>query len=62
MPTEDIILTIAGQDASTLDRIARIKTDYAGQAVPVEIIRDGQPQTLQITIPAADPVQTARGK
>ena len=53
MIAEDIVLTIAEQDASTLDRIAQIKADYAGQTVPVEIIRDGQPQTLQITMPAA---------
>ncbi len=58
----DIVLKIAEQDASTLDRIAQIKADYAGQTVPVEIIRDGQPQILEITMPAAAPVQTARGK
>lgn len=56
----DIILTVAGQDFSTRDRMDRVKADYAGQTVPVEIIRDGQPQTLQITIPAAVPIQAKR--
>lgn len=49
----DLIQTVAGQDYSTRDRMDRVKADYAGQTVPVEIIRDGQPQTLQITMPTA---------
>ncbi len=55
----DIILTVAGQDVSTQDRLARIKTDYAGQTVPVEIYRYGETKTLQITVPAA-PKNSAR--
>ena len=56
----DIIMAVAGQDVSTTDRLVRVKADYAGQTVPVEIIRDGQPQTLQITMPAAAPAQAKR--
>lgn len=48
----DIILTVAGQDISTPDRMDKVKADYAGQTVPVEIVRDGQPKTLQIAMPA----------
>lgn len=58
----DIIQTLAGQDISTRDRMDRVKADYAGQTVPVEIIRDGQSKTLQITMPAAATVQAKRGK
>jgi hypothetical protein len=58
----DIILTIAGQDVSTADRLIRTKVDCAGQTVPVEIIRNGQPQILQITMPTAAPVQAKRRK
>lgn len=57
---EDIIISIAGQDVSTHDRMERIKAEYAGQSVPVEIIRGGQPQTLQITMPAALTAQAKR--
>lgn len=49
----DIILTIAGQDISTPERNRQVRTDFANQTVPVEIIREGKPQTLQITVPAA---------
>lgn len=52
----DIILTVAGQDISTPDRLERVKTEYAGQTVPVEIVRDGQPKTLQIAMPAGGAV------
>jgi membrane-associated protease RseP (regulator of RpoE activity) len=56
----DIILTFAGQDISTRERWDKTRADSAGQTVPVEIIRDGQPQTLQITMPAVAPVQAKR--
>jgi len=49
----DIILTIAGKDVSTSERIRQVRSDFASQTVPVEIIREGKPQTLQIAVPAA---------
>ena len=47
----DIILKVAGQDYSTPEKMSRVKADYAGQTVPVEIIRGGQSKTLQIKLP-----------
>lgn len=48
----DIILKVAGQDFSTPEKANRVKTDYAGQTVAVEIVRGGEPKTLQITLPS----------
>jgi len=47
----DIILAVAGQDISTPERLLKVKADYAGQSVPLSIIRAGQPQTLEIKLP-----------
>ncbi len=48
----DIILTVGGRDVSSPERSSQVKADFAGQTVPIELIRDGQPKTLQIAIPA----------
>lgn len=56
----DVILTLAGQDISTPDRLERVKTEYAGQTAPVEIYRDGQVRTLQIAVPAAPTAKAGR--
>lgn len=47
----DIILTVAGEDISTPERLLKVKTDYAGQSVLLSILRAGQPQTLRISMP-----------
>jgi hypothetical protein len=57
----DIILTIAGQYFSDKEKMAQVKTDYAGQAVPLELVRNGKRMTLQITVPKA-PVVTTNDK
>lgn len=49
----DIILTIAGEDFSNLEKTARVKIEYAGQTVPLELVRNGKRMTLQITVPKA---------
>lgn len=51
----DIILSIAGQDISTPERWMRLRSDYAEQTVPAEIVRDGKSITLQMTLPIAPP-------
>lgn len=53
----DIILSVAGQDISTRDRMNSVRVEYAGQTVPVEIFRDGQAKTLNIRMPAATMAQ-----
>jgi hypothetical protein len=49
----DVILTIAGQDYTNRDKINQVKTDYAGQTVPLELVRNGKRMTLPITVPKA---------
>jgi len=56
----DIILTLAGEDISTPERLLKVKADYAGQSVPLSIIRAGQPQTLQLRLPALAAGQTKK--
>jgi S1-C subfamily serine protease len=57
----DVILTIAGQDFTNREKMDQVKTDYAGQAVPLELVRNGKRMTLQITVPKA-PVVTLNQK
>jgi hypothetical protein len=59
--TGDIILTIAGQDFTNREKINQVKTDYAGQSVPLEFVRNGKRMTLPITVPNA-PVVTLSKK
>jgi S1-C subfamily serine protease len=54
----DVVLSIAGQDLQKMDQV---KTDYAGQTVPLELVRNGKRMTLQITVPNA-PVVTLNKK
>lgn len=49
----DIVLTLAGRDVSTRDRLERVKVEYASQTVDVEISRAGETRTLQLTLPVA---------
>lgn len=56
----DIILKVGGREVFSSELMSQIKRDFAGQTVPIEIMRDGQPRTLQITIPAVATVQATR--
>lgn len=47
----DIILSMAGRDVSSTEKMRQMKIDFAGQTVPVEIVRDGSTKVLQITVP-----------
>ena len=49
----DVILTIAGQDFSNKEKMAQLRTDSAGQTVPLELVRNGKRMTLPITVPKA---------
>jgi S1-C subfamily serine protease len=57
----DVILTIAGQDFTNREKINQVKIDYAGQTVPLELVRNGKLMTLPITVPKA-PVVTLSKK
>ncbi|WP_445784117.1 PDZ domain-containing protein [Sphingorhabdus sp.] len=59
--TGDVVLSIAGQDFSNKEKMDQVKTDYAGQTVPVELVRNGKRMTLPITVPNA-PVVTPSKK
>ena len=56
----DIVLTMAGEDISTPERLLKVETDHAGQLVPLSLIRAGQPQTLQLRLPALAVGQTKK--
>jgi len=49
----DVVLSIAGQDFSNKEKMDQVKTDYVGQTVPMELVRDGKRMTLPITVPKA---------
>lgn len=53
----DVIFNIAGQDFSNPEKVARVKVEYAGQTVPLELMRNGKRMTLQINVPIV-PVDT----
>ena len=57
----DAVLTIAGQDFSNKEKMNQVRTDYAGQDVPLELVRNGRRMTLPITVPKA-PVVTLNEK
>jgi membrane-associated protease RseP (regulator of RpoE activity) len=57
----DAVLTIAGQDFSNKEKMAQLRTDSAGQTVPLELVRNGKRMTLPITVPKA-PVVTLNEK
>ena len=57
----DVVLSIAGQDFSNKEKMDQVKTDYVGQTVPMELVRDGKRMTLPITVPKA-PVVTPNDK
>jgi len=56
----DIILTMAGKDVSSVEKMRQVKVDFAGQTIPVEIIRDGSAKTLQITTPTSTISNTSK--
>ena len=57
----DTVLTIAGKDFTNREKMDQVKTDYAGQTVPLELVRNGKRMTLQITVPIV-PVSTPNKK
>ena len=57
----DAVLTIAGQDFSNKEKMAQLRTESAGQTVPLELVRNGKRMTLPITVPNA-PVVTPSKK
>jgi hypothetical protein len=52
----DILLTLAGQDVSSLERLSKVQTDFANQSVEAKIIRNGVAKTLQIVIAPPPPL------
>lgn len=56
----DIILTVAGRDVSSEELMAQVKADFSGKTVPIDIIRDGEPKTLEITIPVVTAQTTGK--
>jgi S1-C subfamily serine protease len=56
----DIVLTIAGRDVSTPERLLEVRRDLAGQTADVEILRGGEPRTHHLTVPAAPTNQDGR--
>lgn len=49
--SDDIILTMAGRDISSSEKMRQVKVEFAGKTVPVEIMRGGSAKTLNIIMP-----------
>lgn len=53
--SDDIILTVAGRDISSSEKIRQVKLEFAGKTVPVEVVRGGTSKILQIAMPSINP-------